>query len=190
MMETLSTRCKEAQDFSSAIDWFCFTSRMLSRIALLLVMTVMSLTPTASAAGKKEDKLSLTFHVETDATDNPKMIFPMVTSDGKTRYFRRLPEVSLKDIAVFSPFPSDVGEEYGVAFKLKDGAINRLYGVTGSNQGRWLISQITGRVIDGVIIDKEISDGVLVIWKGVTLADIAQLDKALKRAGESAKKKK
>ncbi len=157
---------------------------------MILVMTALSFSPTASAAAKKEDKLSITFHVETDATDNPKMIFPQITSDGKTRYFRRLPEVSLKDIVTFSPFPSDVGEQYGVVFKLKDGAINRLYGVTGANQGRWLIAQINGNVIDGVMIDKEINDGVLVIWKGVTLEDIAQLDKALKRTGEAAKKKK
>jgi len=40
------------------------------------------------------------------------------------------------------------------------------------------------------MIDQAINDGVVVIWKGVTLANIAQLDKALKRAGESAKKKK
>jgi hypothetical protein len=189
MLEAPGVRCKEAPDFSSAIGQLCFTPSMLSRIAMLLVMTALSLAPTASAAAKKEDKLSITFHIETDATDNPKMIFPQLTN-GQTRYFRRLPEVSLKDIATFSPFPSDVEEQYGVVFKLKDGTINRLYGVTGANQGRWIIAQINGTVIDGVMIDQAINDGVVVIWKGVTLADIAQLDDALKRAGESAKKKK
>jgi len=39
------------------------------------------------------------------------------------------------------------------------------------------------------MIDKQITDGVIVIWKGVTLGDIGLLDKELKRAGADKKKK-
>ena len=53
-----------------------------------------------------------------------------------------------------------------------------------------MITQLNGRVVDGVLIDRQIDDGQLVIWKGVTLADVATLDKALPRTGEDKKKKK
>lgn len=145
--------------------------------------------PCALASGKKEPKVSVTFHMETEATDNPKMIFPQL-ANGQRRFFRRMPEIATKDIISFSPFPSEAGDDYGVAFKLKSNAANRLSAVSNANQGKWMISQINGRVVDGFFIDKQVDDGVMVIWKGVTLADIALLDEELPRAGAEGKKKK
>lgn len=162
---------------------------MKSRIAALTLMAVLAFAPSVLAAGKKENKVSVSFHMETEATDNPKMIFAQMTN-GQTRYFRRLPEIGTKDIVSFSPFPSDVGEEYGVVFKLKSNAVNRLAAVTAANQGRWMISQVNGRAVDGVLIDKQVNDGFIVIWKGVTLADITLFDKEMPRIGAEGKKKK
>jgi hypothetical protein len=128
--------------------------------------------------------------METENTDNPKMIFPQLTN-GQTRYFRRMPEISLKDIVSFTPFPSDSGgDDYGIVFKLKDNAATRLAAITNANQGRWMITLLNGRVVDGVLIDKQVEDGQLVIWKGATLADTAALDQSLGRNGQKAKKKK
>ncbi len=157
-------------------------------LAAFVMMFVTALAPHALAGGKKEIKTSISFHLETDATDNPKMIFPQLTN-GQTRYFRRLPEVTTKDVVSFSPFPSDVGDGYGVVFKLKPSATNRIAALTAANQGRWLISQVNGRVVDGVLIDKQIGDGFIVIWKGVTLEDVAVFDKSMPRMGAENKKK-
>src|SRR6478735_2836899 len=99
---------------------------MHSRIAALSMMVVLALSPAVWAGGKKQNKVSVTFHMETESTDNPKMIRPQLVN-GQTRYFRRMPDFSTKDIASFSPFPSDAGgDDYGVVFKLKGPAINRL----------------------------------------------------------------
>jgi hypothetical protein len=127
--------------------------------------------------------------METEASDNPKMIFPQL-ANGQQRFFRRMPEFSTKDIASFSPFPSQFDGDYGIVFKLKGNAANRLVAISNMNQGRWMVAQISGRVLDGVMIDKQIDDGVLIIWKGVTLADIAALNEAFPREGEVGKKKK
>lgn len=168
---------------------FWFTARMHSRIAALTTMVVLALAPAGFAGGKKEPKVSVTFHMETEATDNPKMIFPQM-ANGERRFFRRLPEVGTKDIASFNPFPSDFGgDDYGVVFQLKGNAATRLAALTNANQGRWMIAQVNGRVVDGVMIDQQISDGKLVIWKGVTLADINLLDKEFVRTGAKEKKK-
>lgn len=153
------------------------------------MMAIFALAAPLFAAGKKESKLSVTFHLETEATDNPKMIFPQL-ANGQTRYFRRTSEVNLNDIESFSAFPSDVGEEYGVIFKLKGNAARRISALSNANQGRWMVSQVNGRVVDGLIIDKAVDDGYLVIWKGVTLEDTKLLDKAMPRMNAKDKKKK
>jgi len=134
-------------------------------------------------------KATISFHIETDANDNPKMIFPQL-ANGQQRYFRRIPEVSTKDIESFSPFPSEVGGDYGIVFKLKGHAAKRLSAITSANQGKWLIAQLNGRVVDGVYIDKQIDDGNIVIWKGATIADVNILDEDLPRIGAAGKKKK
>ena len=161
---------------------------MKSHVAALLMVAVLALAPPLFGGGKKENKASVTFHMETDANENPKMIFPQVVGE-QTRYFRRMPEIGMKDIVSFSPFPSDVGEGFGIVFRLKSSAVNRFAAITAANQGRWLISQVNGRAVDGVIIDKQVNDGFIVIWKGVTLADVELLDEELPRADEENKKK-
>lgn len=155
--------------------------------ALMILLTVLS--PAVFAAGKAGNKASVSVHMETESTDNPKMIFPQEIS-GQTRYFRRIPEINTKDVVSFSPFPTEGGGDFGVVFKVKDNAARRLSAVTAANQGRWLVMMINGRVVDGVIIDKQVDDGVVVAWKGVSLADIAVLDESLPRIGAEGGKKK
>jgi len=167
----------------------CFTPAMKSLTAALTLMLCIALAPSLFAGGKKQDKASVSFHMETEGTDNPKMIFPQLTH-GKTRYFRRMPEVSIKDVVAFSPFPSEFDGDYGIVFKLKGNAANRLSAITSANIGKWMVAQVNGRTVDGVSIDKQVDDGVVVVWKGVTLPDIAAFDKVLPRLGQEGKKKK
>ncbi len=159
---------------------------MKRRLAALLSISILVFAPALMAGSKADHKYSLSFHLETDSNDNPKMIFTQ-EDNGKTRYFRRMPEVTSKDVVSFSPFPSEANDGYGVVFRLKDNAARRLVAVTSINQGRWLIAQINGRMVDAVVIDKPISDGLLVVWKGVTLDDVKIFDAALPRIGKEGK---
>ncbi|MFK7850913.1 MAG: hypothetical protein AB8D78_08035 [Akkermansiaceae bacterium] len=140
----------------------------------------------ASAGGEKKE-VKVSFHIETDANDNPKMIFPFQLA-GKQRFFRRMPEIASKDFVAFSPFPADDQASYGAVFQLKDNARRRLAAVTAVNEGRWLIAQAFGRAVDGVLIDGPVDDGAIVIWKGLTLEEIRELDKAIPRVGEKKKR--
>ena len=152
------------------------------------MILVFVFTSAAFAGGKAETKAVVSFHMETDANDNPKMIGPAVVN-GQTRYFRRMPEVATKDVISFNPFPSDAGgDDYGVVFRLKPNAATRLAALTNANQGRWLLAEINGRAVDGVLIDKQIDDGFLVVWKGATLADTKLFDSFLPRCGQEGKK--
>lgn len=188
-LQPLGRRYSRPADFPSGRGFFCFTPGMVSRIAALFTMLILALAPPVLASGKKEVKASITFHMETEATDNPKMIFPRM-ANGKQRFFRRLPEFGTKDILSFNPFPAETGGDYGILLKLKGGAINRLAAISNANQGRWMIASVNGQIVDGVFLDRQIDDGVLVIWKGVSLADITLLEESLPRAGAEGKKKK
>ena len=166
----------------------CFNPGMQPRLAVLLTMLVFVLPPAVFAGGKAATKASLSFHMETDANDNPKMIFAEVIG-GQTHYFRRMPEITTKDVVSFNPFPSDAGgDDYGIVFRLNDTAAKRLAAITSANRERWLVAQINGRVVDGVLIDKQIDDGFLVVWKGATLADVKLFDAFLPRCGQEGKK--
>lgn len=159
----------------------------LRLVALMLALVII---PSSSvfASGKKSGKARMTLHFETAGTDNPKMIFPYVVQ-GQQRYFRRMPEIMTNDIESFSPFPSDVGgDDYGVVFKLTDRASKRYAAVTSANQGRWIIAQVNGRAVDALYIDKPVVDGLVVIWKGITLADTTILDASKPRIGGDGKK--
>jgi hypothetical protein len=139
------------------------------------------------AGGSKGKKVNMAFHIETEGSDNPKMIFPYQVM-GKDRFFRRLPEVSSKDFIAFSPFPSDDQQSYGVILQLKDTARRRLAAVTMANSGSWLICQAFGRIVDAVLIDEPVDDGVVVVWNGLTIEEIRQLDEVLPRIGDKKKK--
>ncbi len=142
----------------------------------------------AHGGGKAGEDAVVSFHIETEQGENPKMIFP-VEAGGKTRYFRRMPEIGMRDISAFRPFPGDDNAStYGIVFQLKNAAGRRLASITGANQGRMLLAMTNGRPVDMVLIDQPVDDGFIVIWKGVTEADIRLYDAAVPRIGEDKKK--
>lgn len=157
----------------------------------LLAIAVLALFPglTAHASGKKGDATTISFHLQADDTDNPKLIFPQATA-GKQVFYRRGPDVNFKDIAAFSPFPSQDGEGIGIVVQLKPHAKNRLAALTNGAVNRWMLAMVNGRIVDAVIIDREISDGRLVIWKGIGAAEIDVLDEKIPRIGEEKPRKK
>jgi hypothetical protein len=115
------------------------------------------------------------------------MIFPHDVF-GKQRFFRRIPDISSKDLVAFSPFPAEDQASYGVMFQLKPSAQRRLAAVTAESIGKWLVCQAFGRIVDGVLVDEPISDGALVIWRGLSIEEIRELDEAMPRIGEKKKK--
>ena len=117
------------------------------------------------------------------------MIFPYQLM-GKERYFRRMPEISSKDFVSFNPFPAEDQASYGVLIQLKESSGKRLTAVTTADQGKYMVCQAFGRVVDTVMIDQPVNDRVIVIWKGLTLDEIRELDKIMPRIGQEKKEKK
>jgi len=167
----------------------CLNPRMNARIAAWVAVLTLGVAPLGMAGGKAGELGMVTFHLETDASSNPKMIFPQM-DNGKQRLFLRVPEITIRDMVAFCPFPSGTGDEYGLVFQLKDAAKRRLNALSIANQGKYLLARSNGRVVDGVVIDKPVDDGFIVIWKGFTVDELKLFDKSLPRIGAKAKGKK
>jgi hypothetical protein len=160
------------------------------RRLIFATVVVGVLSSPAHAGGKAGEEAMVSFHIETEHAENPKMVFP-IEAGGKTRYFRRMPEIAARDLEAFRPFPGDDdANTYGIIFQLKKNAARRLTNITNANQGRMLLAMANGRPVDMVSIDQEVDDGFIVIWKGVSEAEIRLLDKELPRIGEDKKKKR
>jgi len=142
----------------------------------------------AWAGGKKENKVTVTFHIEADNNDNPKLIFPEPVG-GQQRIFRRLPDFTVRDIQDFAAFQANDGS-YGLLITLKGNAATRLAAITASNPSRYLLGMVNGRAVDAALIDKQITDGKLVLWKGVNALEIQELDKLVPRSGKDRDKDK
>lgn len=157
---------------------------------MIAAMVVFALCASALAGGNAEEDPAVTFHIETEQAENPQLVFP-VEAGGRTRYFRRMPEIATRDIQAFRPFPGDDGaNSYGIIFKLTNNATRRLNNITLANQGRMLLAMANGRPVDMVRIDQPVDDGFIVIWKGVTEADIRLLDQGMPRIGEERKRRR
>jgi hypothetical protein len=164
--------------------WFALRMRFDAKAFVVFVFVLLA--GGAMAGGDKGKKVDISFHIETEASDNPKMIFPHQVM-GQQRFFRRIPEVSSNDFVAFSPFPSDDQASYGVILQLKDNARRRLAAVTQISSGKWLVCNAFGRIVDGVLVDDPVDDGVVVVWKGLSIEEIGQLDEAIPRIGEKKK---
>ena len=174
--------------FSKAIGLVKLCSMTLPRF---LAIAVLSLAPglSAHASGKKGEEAGISFHIQAEETDNPKMVFPQLTN-GKQLYFRRSPEVNTKDIAAFNPFPSQDGDGFGVVLQLKPNAKNRFAAISNASVSRWMVAMVNGRIVDAVLIDTEVNDGFLVVWKGIGAAEIDAFDQKVPRIGEEKPRKK
>jgi len=151
------------------------------RIGMFTLTALLALSPISSGSALKKDKVQISFHVEAQKTDNPKMIFSVTMHDQK-RVFSRVPDFGSKDMASFRPFPSKNGENlFGAVIYLKPHAGKRLSMISNASQGRWLVAKVNGRTVDAVIINDQINDGTLVIWDNLTLADLTTMEKALPR---------
>lgn len=153
----------------------------------LILVALLTMPASILASGKKTPPASISFHMEGSAAEAPKFARQVDTLVGK-KFFRKVPEISTKDIVAFSPFPADDATTYGIVFKLNAQAMRRLTTVTTMNRGKLLLALVNGQALGVVRIDKPVNDGVLVIWSGIRQQEIKLYDQVAPRIGEDPKK--
>jgi hypothetical protein len=152
--------------------------------SLAIVLAVALLPGALLGGGKKAPPLVVSFHLQAEPGD--RATFPQLTA-GKEVQFRKSAEFGTSNIVAFTPFPSDDQQSYGAVFQLDMIGSGRLQAVSGSQRGKLLLAVVNGQVRDAVLIDQEISDGMIVIWKRISLAEVKMTDQHLPRIGEDPK---
>lgn len=157
----------------------------MTRRLILSLLAFAIVTPSAFAMGKRPEKNRLTFHLQGDVSDGPKMVFPLPMG-SKKRYFRKSPITFTKEIVSLKHFVADDGT-FGATFSFDKAAAGRIATLTTSNQDKWLVAMLNGRPVDAVFIDKPIRDGRLVIWQGIKQVEIIRFEYAMPITGETTK---
>lgn len=140
----------------------------------------------AHGGGSNDGKIVIGFHLEGDANDNPKMIFPFNVG-GQARVFSRTPEIITRDLVSFGTFLADDQVNFGAVFRLRPQAARRFASIAAANPGKFLCASVNGRIIDAVQINEPSKDEFIVIWNGLTDAEIKQLDAIMPRMGKEKK---
>lgn len=155
----------------------------MTRRIILSILAISMAAPAALAMGKRPEKNRLTFHIEGDITDGPKMVFPL-DMGNKKRFFKKSPITFTKEIVSLKHFMTDDGT-FGAAFTFDKAASRRIAALTNSNQDKWLVAMLNGRAVDAVFIDRPVTDGKLVIWQGIQQVEIIRFEYAMPITGET-----
>jgi len=152
-----------------------------------LLLTLFFLTPfLAHARGEKKPNISITFHIEGDMEQGNARVFPLETL-GFTNYFERVPIIKSTHVQAFRPFPADDQNSYGIVFQLTATGAARLRNFSNASRGRILLIMLNGRPVDTLWIDRQINDGLVVMWKGASLTDIRLAELHMPRIGQDPK---
>jgi hypothetical protein len=128
-------------------------------------------------SGKRGQPVLISFHLETGREEWPKFAQAVKMGDPAQQfYFKLSPALTDADILWFYPFISEDQVTYGAAFKLKETASQRLTTLTGDPAFRGKLMGVHVQPIGSksaplqsyLQIDSRITDGTLVIWKGLT----------------------
>jgi hypothetical protein len=160
---------------------------MVNRCCLILLAFVSLL---SVSAGKKP-KIFVSFHIEAEESEGGKFVIP-IKLGNHTYFFRKIPEITNKQISSFYRFKPENGSGWGIAFKLDNQGANRLASITSASTGKRLLATIHMRPVNFVVIDAPVRHGYAVIWSGVSDADIATFSKDIQeteKGGEALKKK-
>ncbi|MCB1100135.1 MAG: hypothetical protein KDN22_31515 [Verrucomicrobiae bacterium] len=141
------------------------------------LVPALTLPLSVSGAGKKKGAFTISFHVEGDKSEGDKRVAEDVIN-GRTVYFRRMPVVTNKDFRGYWPFPADDGS-WGAAFKLSSTGLRRLNTAGLTERGRLMRVVVNMRMVDVMLVDRNPEDGIIVLWKGLTEAELKKLEKAL-----------
>ncbi len=127
------------------------------------------------ASGKKEE-FTVTFHLEADhRPQGENVVFPSRVGDPpRETLFFVVPLIDHTDFAAFKPFKAPDGTS-GALIQLDHGATRRLLTTSASKQGAYIRTLVNGRPVDSLLIDSQIEDGRIVVWRGLSDEVIALL---------------
>lgn len=152
---------------------------MARKLSLALGLVVLC---SLTISGARKPSLAISFHLEGQQLDGTKMVQPIkLGNPAKVYYFRRSPEMTQRHIKGYYPFLANDGSSFGAAFKLNESGSDALTTISTVSQGRKLLTVLNAEPVDYIVLNQPIRDGYVVVWGGLTKADLAKFDKEFER---------
>jgi len=152
-------------------------SGMMRRISILASILAVTLWCDGGGQQSKSSRL-ITMHFEEESNSNPKMVTPVkLGTEHRQYFFSKLPTFTAADIEWFYPFTSQDGVTYGAAFRFKDYAARELEEQTLVNHGKLLGIRCSDAPLSVVLVDRSITDGVVVVWGGLQQRHLKEFQK-------------
>ena len=141
------------------------------------------------AFAKKDPKATVRFHTEANKQDTAQFAVAVsLQNPPRQVYMQKIPFISENDVLAVYPFPAQDGT-MGCAFKLDGHGTLELDTQSIMRRGSVVLAYINGRLVADMLMDKRVSDGVLMIPSGLTPAEIASLQKRFHTLGDPKSKK-
>jgi hypothetical protein len=151
---------------------------------LLLLCCCFMLAPWLPAMGRAGGGPSLTWLVEGDEFEGPKMVRRDVAPapDGKVHFFRVTPMVTQNHVRGMIPRQAEDGS-WGATFILNEDGWRSIQATAALDSGRLVRVYINGRPLEFQRVEKPTTDDhLIVIWGGITDAEMNQLKSKYKQA--------
>ncbi|MEI6337900.1 MAG: hypothetical protein WCQ57_04865 [Verrucomicrobiota bacterium] len=130
---------------------------------------------TLRAAEQKPSLVTVRLHAEGKESDGETFGTPItLLHPPKKIIIRKVPIINERDFVAFYPFSAADGT-LGAYFKLDAGGTNKLESHSTEFRDTLIVALINGRVASAMMMDKKITDGVMVIPSGFLPLEIAQL---------------
>ena len=137
--------------------------------------------------GAKKPVVDIRIHAEGMASEAPSFAFPATLMDGRQVHLSRMPLISHREVKAIFPFDAADGTR-GVYLKLDSHGSGLLNQHTVAARGGTLAVFINGRQASNLRVDRQVSDGIVSIPRGLTEEDITVLSSAFPILGQSEEK--
>jgi hypothetical protein len=154
--------------------------------AFLVTAAVALLCPLLfTGAGNKSEAFLISIHEEATADEVPKFAHPVkLGADAKQYYFKKVASFTDHDIAYYYPFISQDGQTFGAALKMKNKGTEGLKALSLTQSGKLLGIRFSPQTFSAVYIDRPVEHGTIVIWSGLSKAQIKELGKKFPHADQ------
>lgn len=152
---------------------------ILSSISTLLAGIFLLLAAESAVAGDGKQKHTIAFHAEAmGAPDGKTRTFEHQVS-GEMRNFEMTPTISHMEFAGFVPFRAEDGS-FAAVFLLDNHGKLKLEQMTAAKKTTHVVATVDMKPVDVMVIDRDIKDGVIVLWKGLSPEHVQYLEKEMK----------
>ena len=140
-------------------------------------------------AGASKPKVTVRFHVQVnEVTGEPFSMNTRAPGSNENLTLSKVSSINETDIKAIYPFPAPDGS-IGCAFRLDAHGQLMINTLSTESRGATLVGFINGRPVTAMLIDRQITDGMVVINQGILPEELQLLVKAFPVLGQNQNKK-